>query len=124
MDFRSRVGDERFADVAFAALQTDPIGALAASYDRIGLEFSDAIARGGRTAGPSSTSRARTVRTRYALTDFGIDADDGARQVRAVHCRVRRNRLTWVKLIARFSNPPFDGELGQVLQMAAFGELF
>jgi len=41
MDFRARVGDERFADVAFASLQTDPVGALAASYERIGLEFSE-----------------------------------------------------------------------------------
>ena len=31
MDFRARVGDDRFADVSFAALQTDPIGALAAA---------------------------------------------------------------------------------------------
>ncbi len=27
MDFRSRVGDDRFADLAFADLQTDPVGA-------------------------------------------------------------------------------------------------
>ena len=28
MDFRKRVGDDRFVDVSFADLQTDPIGTL------------------------------------------------------------------------------------------------
>ena len=32
MDFRKRVGDERFADVAFADLQADPVTTLATSY--------------------------------------------------------------------------------------------
>src|SRR5215471_2875422 len=39
MDFRARVGDERFADLAFADLQVDPVGALAGAYERIGLGF-------------------------------------------------------------------------------------
>jgi hypothetical protein len=74
MDFRARVGDERFADVSFASLQTDPIGALAASYERIGLEFSDrsraAVARWGEHHEPGSHGSHS-----YELTDFGIDAD-------------------------------------------------
>ena len=74
MNFRARVGDERFADVAFASLQTDPIGALAASYDRIGLEFSDrsraAVAHWAEQHEPGSHGSHT-----YALTDFGIDAD-------------------------------------------------
>jgi len=74
MDFRARVGDERFADVAFASLQTDPIGALAASYQRIGLEFSDrsrtAVARWAEEHEPGSHGSHT-----YALSDFGIDAD-------------------------------------------------
>ncbi|HEY1739272.1 MAG TPA: sulfotransferase, partial [Acidimicrobiia bacterium] len=40
MEFRSRVGDDRFADIAFADLQTDPVGALARAYSRIGLDMS------------------------------------------------------------------------------------
>jgi hypothetical protein len=74
MDFRARVGEERFADVSFASLQTDPIGALAASYDRIGLELSDssraAVAdwAGGHEPGSHGSHH-------YELTDFGIDAD-------------------------------------------------
>ena len=74
MDFRARVGDERFADVAFASLQSDPIGALAASYERIGLEFSDrsraAVGRWADQHEPGSHGSHT-----YALTDFGIDAD-------------------------------------------------
>ena len=76
MDFRARVGDERFADVPFAALQNDPIGALAASYERIGLAFSEAIAArramGRRSHEPGLTRFAHATRS----TDFGIDADE------------------------------------------------
>jgi hypothetical protein len=74
MDFRARVGDDRFADVPFAALQTDPIGALATSYERIGLTFSDesraAVEQwaGGHEPGSHGSHT-------YALEDFGIDAD-------------------------------------------------
>jgi hypothetical protein len=75
MDFRARIGEERFADVAFASLQTDPIGALAASYDRIGLEFSQrsraAVAGWAAHHEPGSHGSHN-----YALTDFGIEADE------------------------------------------------
>ena len=42
MDFRARVGAEsgsRFADVAHADLQTDPVGAVARAYETIGIDF-------------------------------------------------------------------------------------
>lgn len=42
MDFRNRTGDGRFADVSFADLQTDPVRTLQASYERLGLRFTDA----------------------------------------------------------------------------------
>ena len=32
MDFRKRVGDDRFADVSFADLQVDPVAALEGAY--------------------------------------------------------------------------------------------
>ena len=41
MEFRERMGDDRFADVSFADLQTDPVAALAKRPDRIGLRFDD-----------------------------------------------------------------------------------
>ena len=34
MDFRERMGDERFADVSFSSLQTDPLGALGGPSSR------------------------------------------------------------------------------------------
>ena len=74
MDVRARVDDERFADVAFASLQTDPVRALAASYERIGLEFSDesraAVANWAGHHAPGSQGSHQ-----YELADFGIDAD-------------------------------------------------
>ncbi len=39
MDFRKRFGDNRFVDVSFADLKTDPIGTLESGYDRLGLTF-------------------------------------------------------------------------------------
>ena len=75
MEFRARVGDERFADVPFMALQRDPVTAIAASYDRVGLELSDASRReieawaGSHEPGSHGTHH-------YDLADFGIDAED------------------------------------------------
>jgi hypothetical protein len=74
MDFRSRVGDERFADVAFAHLQVDPVGALAEALERIDIGFPDASRRAvtrwatGHTPGSHGQHR-------YDLADFGLDAD-------------------------------------------------
>ena len=57
----------------FAALQRDPVGALAASYERIGLAFSDdtRVAVGAWAAGHEPGSHGAH---RYELEDFGIDA--------------------------------------------------
>ncbi len=41
MDFRKRFGDNRFADVSFAELQTDPVNTLKRSYDELGLSFTE-----------------------------------------------------------------------------------
>ncbi len=71
MDFRARVGDERFADVAFVDLQMDPIGAMAAAFDRIGVEFSDAseqaVSRWAKGHEPGAHGRHA-----YDLGDFGL----------------------------------------------------
>ncbi|MGB8387156.1 sulfotransferase family protein, partial [Mycobacterium sp.] len=42
MEFRNRVGDDRFADVSFADLQHDPVSTLRSSYESLGLSFTDA----------------------------------------------------------------------------------
>jgi hypothetical protein len=44
MDFRKRVGNDRFSDVAFADLQSDPVNTLEAAYQSLGLTFTDATA--------------------------------------------------------------------------------
>jgi Sulfotransferase family len=41
MAFRRKFGDERFVDVSFADLQTDPVNTVARSYERLGLTFGD-----------------------------------------------------------------------------------
>jgi hypothetical protein len=42
MDFRKKFGDDRFVDVSFADLQTNPINTIARSYEKLGLTFTDA----------------------------------------------------------------------------------
>ena len=73
MDFRARVGDERFADVAFADLQTDPIGTLDAAYERVGLSFPDASRRAVSVWASGHEPGAHGTHT-YDLADFGLEA--------------------------------------------------
>jgi hypothetical protein len=74
MEFRRRVGDDRFADIAFDDLQVDPVGALSTAYEAVGVPFSsrsrDAVARwaGGHPPGSHGTHS-------YELSRFGLDAD-------------------------------------------------
>jgi Sulfotransferase family len=78
MDFRDRVGDDRFADVSFADLQTDPVRTLQTSYDSLGLSFTDATLR-------SVTQWARGHRPgsrgahEYHLADYGL-TPEGVRE--------------------------------------------
>jgi len=73
MDFRARVGDERFADVAFADLQTDPIGTLDAAYKRVGLTFPEASRRAVTAWASGHEPGAHGTHT-YDLADFGLEA--------------------------------------------------
>ena len=41
MEFRRKFGDDRFVDVSFADLQTDPVNTVADSYGKLGLTFTD-----------------------------------------------------------------------------------
>ena len=83
MDFRNRVGDERFSDVAFADLQADPVNTLASSYESLGLDFTDATARSvERWAGEH---RARLPRgTRLRPSRLRSDARRCPRTLRGV----------------------------------------
>ena len=74
MDFRERMGDDRFADVSFSELQTDPIVALEKGLARIGLSFDDrsrsAVAEWAGTHEPGSHGAHS-----YELADFGLEPD-------------------------------------------------
>ena len=74
MDFRKRMGDDRFADVSFSALQTDPLDALEKALARIGLPFDDrsraSVAKWADTHEPGSHGSHS-----YDLSDFGLEPD-------------------------------------------------
>ena len=74
MDFRARVGDERFCDVAFADLQSDPLNTLSASYDSLGLTFSDDAARAVEQWAGEHQPGARGAHD-YDLADYGLTPD-------------------------------------------------
>lgn len=74
MDFRARLGDDRFADLSFADLQLNPVSAMEEAYERIGIEFSDtsraAVSTWATTHEPGSHGRHS-----YDLAEFGLSAD-------------------------------------------------
>jgi hypothetical protein len=72
MDFRARVGDERFADVSFADLQTDPLDALSVAYERIGVAFPEG-SRLAVTEWAGEHEPGAHGTHRYELADFGLE---------------------------------------------------
>ncbi len=73
LDFRDRTGEERFADISFDAQQSDPVGALAAAYGRLGLDLGTgwgAVEAWARDHPPG----AHGVHE-FSLGDFGLDAE-------------------------------------------------
>jgi hypothetical protein len=78
MDFRRRVGDERFADVAFADLQTDPLRTLAGAYSSLGLTFTDDAAQSVDLWANAHRPGSRGSHD-YDLGDFGL-TPEGVRE--------------------------------------------
>jgi Sulfotransferase family len=78
MDFRDRVGDDRFADVSFADLQTDPVRTLQTSYDSLGLSFTDATLRSVTQWGQGHRPGSRGAHE-YHLADYGL-TPEGVRE--------------------------------------------
>ncbi len=74
MEFRARTGDERFADVSFGDLQSDPVGALAGALERIGLPFSER-SRASVSAWAGTHEPGSHGTHSYQLGDFGLDPD-------------------------------------------------
>ncbi|MEE2855017.1 MAG: sulfotransferase [Actinomycetota bacterium] len=78
MDFRGRMGDDRFADVSFADLQTDPVGTLQASYAALGLTFTDATL-GAVTRWAADHRPGSRGAHDYDLADYGL-TPEGVRE--------------------------------------------
>jgi hypothetical protein len=75
MDFRERVGDERFADVAFADLQTHPVPTLATAYGSLGLTFTDATQCSVEQWAAENRPGVRGAHD-YDLADYGLTPED------------------------------------------------
>jgi hypothetical protein len=74
MDFRRRVGDDRFADISFADLQGDAVGALTAAYEQIGIGCTNA-SRDALAGWATSHEPGAHGQHSYDLSDFGLAAD-------------------------------------------------
>jgi hypothetical protein len=71
VQFRERFGDDRFVDVSFARLQTDPVGTVADSYDQLGLTFS-AEARAKVADWASGHEPGHRGKHEYELSEYGL----------------------------------------------------
>jgi hypothetical protein len=71
MDFRKRFGDNRFVDVSFAELNSDPLGTLAEGYGRLGLTFTDEARDRVREWADGHQPGSRGEHA-YDLADYGL----------------------------------------------------
>ena len=85
MDFRQRLGDSRFADVAFADLQHDPVGTLRAGYASLGLTFSEDSERAVEQWADEHKPGSRGAHD-YELSDYGL-TPEGVREQFADYLR-------------------------------------
>jgi hypothetical protein len=71
LEFRSRLGEEWFADITFDALQSDPMAAIGAAYDQLGMEL------GASRPPMEAWARAHPPRQfgvhHFELGEFGLD---------------------------------------------------
>jgi len=79
--FREKIGEHRFADVAFAPLNDDPVATVGHAYDHFGLELSDEAARRMAAWSTENAQGAHGVH-HYALEDFGLTGAAVAEQFR------------------------------------------
>jgi hypothetical protein len=74
MEFRERIGDDRFADVSFGELQADPMEAMARALERVGFPL-DERSRASVEAWAGSHERGSHGSHTYDLSDFGLEPD-------------------------------------------------
>jgi hypothetical protein len=72
--FRDRVGEQRFADIRHADLQTDPVGAFERTYHALGLPMSDR-ARAAMTSWASEHRRGDHGEHAFDLQSYRLTAD-------------------------------------------------
>jgi len=78
MDFRPWHGDERFADVSFADLQSDPVRTLRTSYEPLALTFTDATVHSVTQWAHEHRPGSRGAHE-YDLADYGL-TPEGVRE--------------------------------------------
>ena len=74
MEFRERMGDDRFADISFSELQTDPVSGLQRALARIGLPFDQRSRTSVAGWAVTHEPGAHGSHT-YRLSDFGLEPD-------------------------------------------------
>lgn len=74
LHFRRKFGDDRFVDVSFADLQTDPTNTVARSYAQLGLTFSDAARASVQGWADGHKPGHRGTHT-YDLADYGLSPE-------------------------------------------------
>jgi hypothetical protein len=74
MEFRRRFGDDRFVDVSFAALQTDPVNTVADSYEKLGLTFTDSARTKVQDWADEHKPGHRGTHS-YDLADYGLSPE-------------------------------------------------
>jgi Sulfotransferase family len=71
LDFRRRIGEQSFVDINFASLQSDPVGAVCAAYEQLGIASDDARPHLQRWADDHPPGAFGSHE--FALADFGLD---------------------------------------------------
>jgi Sulfotransferase family len=74
--FRDRVGEDRFYDIAFEDLQSDPIGTIRGLYEWLGEEFTPATVHAMELWWKGNEEeREQAGPHRYRAEDFGLDTE-------------------------------------------------
>ncbi len=71
MEFRSRIGEESFADIDFTSLQSDPVGAVVKAYGRLGIQVGAGRRHLERWAAAHPPGAHGSHE--FALDEFGLD---------------------------------------------------
>ncbi len=79
MAFRSAVGEARFADIAFADLNADPVGTVQSAYDQLGLTLG-ADGRRHMAVWTEGNPRGAHGAHEYSIEEFGIDRESVRRR--------------------------------------------